>query len=84
MEAQIGAMNDHHNPFKEIMDDGEDGSAAEELEFDLNQLRETRLYLAPENLDGDGLVDLVATKKSPPLPFDEIVQEYLPQPAQTV
>ena len=84
MEAQTGAMNDHDNPFKEIMDDGEDGSAAEELEFDLNQLRETRLYLAPENLDGDGLVDLVATKKSPPLPFDEIVQECLPQPAQTV
>ena len=84
MEAQTGAMNDHDNPFKEIMDDGEDGSAAEDLEFDLNQLRETRLYLAPENLDGDGLVDLVATKKSPPLPFDEIVQECLPQPAQTV
>ena len=84
MEAQTGAMNDHDNPFKEIMVDGEDGSAAEELEFDLNQLRETRLYLAPENLDGDGLVDLVATKKSPPLPFDEIVQECLPQPAQTV
>ena len=84
MEAQTGAMNDHDNPFKEIMDDGEDSSAAEELEFDLNQLRETRLYLAPENLDGDGLVDLVATKKSPPLPFDEIVQECLPQPAQTV
>ena len=38
------------------MDDGEHDSAVEELEFDLNQLHETRPDLAPENLDADGLV----------------------------
>ena len=56
VEAQTGAMNDHDDPFKEIMDDGEHDSAVEELEFDLNQLHETRSDLAPENLDADGLV----------------------------
>ena len=50
-------MNDHDDPFKEIMNYGEDDSAVEELEFDLNQLRKTRPDLAPENLNADGLVD---------------------------
>ena len=57
VEAQTGAMNDHHDPFKEIMDDGKDGSAVEVLEFDLNQLFETRPDLALKNLDADGVVD---------------------------
>ena len=39
------------------VDDGEDDSAVDELEFDLNQLREARPDLAPENLDADELVD---------------------------
>ena len=42
VEAQTGAMNDHDDPFKEIMNYGEDGSAVEELEFYLNQLHKTR------------------------------------------
>ena len=50
-------MNDYDDPFKEIMDDGKDDCAVEELEFDLNQLRQSRPDLAPENLDADGLVD---------------------------
>ena len=60
-------MDDHDDSFKEMVDDGEDDSAdsadgeddnaVEELEFDLNQLRETRPDLAPENLDADALVD---------------------------
>ena len=57
VEAQTGAMNDHHDPFKEIMDDGKDGSAVEVLEFDLNQLFETRPDLALKNFDADGVVD---------------------------
>ena len=80
-------MNDHDDPFKEIMDDGKGDSAVEELEFDLNQLRESRPDLAAENLDADGLVDFdrdVATNESRPLPFDKIIKEYLPQPAETV
>ena len=70
-------MNDHDDPFKEIMDVGEDDSAVKELEFDLNKLRETRPDLAPENLDSDGLVDFdrdVATIESRPLSVDEIVK----------
>ena len=50
-------MDDHDNPFKEMMDHGEDDSAVDELEFDLNQLCEARPDLAPENLDADGVVD---------------------------
>ena len=57
LEAQEGAMDDHDNPFKGMMDHGEDDSAVDELEFDLNQLCEARPDLAPENLDADGLVD---------------------------
>ena len=70
MEAQTGAMNDHDDPFKEIMDDGEDDSAVEELEFDLNQLRKTRQDLAPESLDTESLIDFdrdLATNESRPL-----------------
>ena len=40
-----------------MVDDGEDGSAVDELEFYLNQICEARPDLAPENLDTDGLVD---------------------------
>ena len=43
MEAQEGAMDDHDDPFKRMVDDGEDDSGVDELEFDLNQLREARL-----------------------------------------
>ena len=57
LEAQEGATDDHDDPFKGIVDDGEDDSAADELEFDLNQLCEARPDLAPENLDADGVVD---------------------------
>ena len=70
LEAQEGAMDDHDDPFKGMVDDGEDDSAADELEFDLNQLLEARPDLAPENLDEDGLVDIareVATNESRPL-----------------
>ena len=64
--------------------DGEDDSVVDELEFDLNQLREARPDLA---LDGDGLVAFdreVATNKSWTLSVDEIVNEYLPQFVETV
>ena len=73
--------------FKGMVDDGEDDSAVDESEFDLNQLCEARPDLAPEKLDADGLVDFdreVATNKSQPLSVDEIVNEYLPQPLETV
>ena len=87
LEAQEGAMDDHDDLFKGMVDDGEDDSAVDELEFDLNQLREARPDLAPENLDADGLVDFdreVATNETRPLSVDESVNEYLPQPVETV
>ena len=71
---------------KGSVNDGEDNSAVDELEFDLNQLREARPDLAPENLDADGLVDFdreVATNESRPLSFGEILTNtfhYLPKP----
>ena len=55
---------DHDDPFKGMVYDGEDDSVVDELEFDLNQLREARPDLA---LDADGLVAFdreVATNKS--------------------
>ena len=57
LEAEEGSMDDQDDSFKGMVDNGEDGSAVNELEFDLNQLREARPNLAPENLDADGLVD---------------------------
>ena len=57
LDAQEGAMDDHDDPFKGMVDDGEDGSVADELEFYLNQICEARPDLAPENLDTDGLID---------------------------
>ena len=38
-EAQEGAMDDHDDPFKGMVDDGEDDGAADKLGLDLNQLR---------------------------------------------
>ena len=87
LEVQEGAMDDHDDPFKGMVDDGEDDSAVDELDFDLNQLREARPDLAPENLDADRLVDFdreVASNESRPLFVDEIVNEYLPQPIEIV
>ena len=86
MEAQEGAMDDHDDPFKGMVDDGEYDSAVDELKFDLNQFCEARLDLAPENLDADELVDFdreVATNESRLLSFDEIFNEYLRQPVET-
>ena len=59
LEAQEGAMNDHDDPFKGMVDDGEEDSARDELEFDLNQIRKARPDLAPENLDADGSLILI-------------------------
>ena len=80
-------MDDHDDPFKGMVDDCEDDSAVDKLEFDLNQFSEASLDLALENLDADGLVNFdreVATNESRPLSVDEIVNEYLPQPVETV
>ena len=87
LEAQEDAMNDHDDLFKRMVDDGENASAVDELEFDLNQLCEARPDLASENLDADGLVDFdreVAINESRPLSVDEIVNEYLSQPVETI
>ena len=51
-------MDDHDDPFKGMVDDAEDDSVVDELEFDLNQLCEAKPDLVPENLDADGLVYL--------------------------
>ena len=79
-------MDDHDDPFKGILNEGQDDSAVEELQLDLNQLRAARPDLASENLDADGLVDFdreVTTNEFRPLSVDEIVNEYLPQPVET-
>ena len=54
LEAQEGAADNHDDPFKAMVDDGEDDSAVDKLKFYLNQLRKARPHLAPENLDADG------------------------------
>ena len=75
LEAQEGSMDDHDDPFKGMVDDGEYDSAADELEFDLKQLRKARPDSAPEILVADGLIDFdreVATSESRPLPVDKI------------
>ena len=80
-------MDDHDDPFKEMVDESEDDSTVDELEFDPNQLREARPDLGPENLYADGLTDFdreATTNKSRPLFVDEIVNEYTPQPVETV
>ena len=87
LEAQEGAMDNHDDPFKGMVYDGEDDSAVDELEFDLNQFHEARPDLSPKNLDADVLVYFdreVATSESRPFSVDEIVNEYLPQPLETV
>ena len=40
-----------------MVDDGENSSAVDELEFEVNQFRKARPELAPENLDADRIVD---------------------------
>ena len=50
-------MDEHDDPVKGTVDDCEADNAVDKLEFDLNQLREVRPDLAPENLDADRLVD---------------------------
>ena len=85
MEAQESAVDDRDDLFKGVVDDVVDVSAVDEL--DLNQLRDARPDLAMENLDADRLVDFdseIVTNKSQPLSVDEIVNEYLSQPAETV
>ena len=87
MKAQEGAMDDHDDLFKRMVDYGDDDSAVDKLAYDLNQLFEARPDLAPENLDAEELVDFdrqVATNESLPLSFDEIVNKNLPQPIETI
>ena len=87
METREGAMDDHDDPFKRMVDDGENYIAVDELEFKLNQLREAKPDLAPENLDVDGLVDFdreVVTNESRSLSFNKAVNKYLPQTVETI
>ena len=87
LKAQEGAMDDHDDPFKWMVDDCDYDSAVDNLECDLNQLCEARPHLAPENLDADELINFdreVATNESLPLSVDGIVSKNLPQPIETV
>ena len=87
LEVQEGTMDDHDDPFKGMVDNGEDESAVDELEYDLNRLHEARPDLAPENLDVDGLVDFdreVVTNESRSLSFNKAVNKYLPQTVETI
>ena len=70
-----------------MVDNGEDDSAVDQSEFDLNQLCEARPGLAPENLDADGLVDFdreVATNESRHLPVNDTINKYLPLHVKTI
>lgn len=84
-DARKAAIDDDDDPFKE-MDSAEDEEEnVEELQFDLNQLRETRPDLVPEDLDADTLIDFdrkVVTNESQPLSVDQIVNEYVSQPVE--
>ena len=74
-------MHDHDDPYRGMVDDGDDDSAVGKLECDLNQLREARPDLSPENLDGHELVGFdreVTTNEPRPLSVNEIVNENLP------
>ena len=87
METQEGAMDYHDDPFKRMVDDGENYLAADELEFKLNQLRDAKPDVAPENLDADGLVDFdreVVTNESRSLSANKAVNEYLRQTVETI
>ena len=87
LKAQKGTTDDHDDLFKGMVDDGEDNSAVDKLEFVLNQLCEARPDIALENLDADGLEDFnreVATNESISFSVDEIVNKYLPQPVETI
>ena len=80
-KTQKGAMHDHDDPFRGIVEDGDDDSAVGKLECDLNQHCEARPDLAPENPDADGLVDFdreVTTSEPRPLSVTKIVNENLP------
>ena len=80
-------MDYHDDPFKRMVDDGENYIAADELEFKLNQLREAKPDVAPENLDADGLVDFdgeVVTNESRSLSANKAVNEYLRQTVETI
>ena len=56
LEVQTNAMNNHDDPFKEIMDDAEDDCCRRVSVWTESTWR-TRSDLASENLDADGLVD---------------------------
>ena len=80
-------MDYNDDPFKRMVDDGENYIAADELEFKLNQLREAKPDVAPENLDADGLVDFdreVVTNESRSLSANKAVNEYLRQTVETI
>ena len=86
-KTQKDTTDDHDDPFKGMVDDGEGNSAVDKLEFVLNQLCEARPDIAPENLDADGLEDFnreVVTNETISFSVDEIVNEYLPQPVETI
>ena len=79
-------MDGHDDPIKGMLNDAEDNSAVDELEFDLNQLREleqTQLLRTQMQMGSLILIE-VATNESRPLSVDDIVNEYLAQPIETV
>ena len=68
-------MDDDDDPFKVMVDGCVDGSAVEELNFDLNKLHEARPDLGAEELvqfDRE-----VVTNKFRALSVHEIVNEYI-------
>ena len=87
LEAQERSMDDHDDPLKKMGDNDQDDSAVDESKFYLNQLHKGIPDLASDKLDTEGLVGFdgeAETNKSRPFSAEEIVNEYLPQPVETV
>lgn len=74
MQSQESAIDQNDNTFNSIAKNDENAIGA--LEFDLNQLCEVNIKLAPDDLEADKLINIgpdVTTNNAQPLTLEEIV-----------
>ena len=77
-ESQEDVINEADNPFADIFVDGDDDGSFEDLEINLNQLRDLDANLAPEEINAATLIDVdanISTDTSKPLTVEEIIAE---------
>ena len=75
-QSQESAMDENDDTLKEVLCNDDD--PIDELEFDLNQLREVNPELASACLNSNELVEIdadIATNNSQPLTVEEIVND---------